>query len=204
MPEGTLELSSTKFMERDSSARMSFYCERQGLLGTSSFQAMAMREGLLLLKLQTKKKPNPAGLGNILRLLAASSASNYQSGALGTLLSDDTYQQHQPSTTEFHERFESYAMADEEEIWSVASTRKMSLLIDFADINSVSIDPPPLMSGVVGCVRMSTAGSGRIKLLIDEHPELSHAIELFESRLPEIVKVNVEINPKTMLYRAVK
>lgn len=204
MPEGTVELSSTRFMSQ-SSGRRSFFCDRQfPVRGTRHFQVLSMQEGLLLLELDFVKKPRAGGSKDVIGWILALLGGYQAGGAMGGMMASDSQfndalmNSHSPF--EDFESGETYELAKDEEIWAVARKKSGSKLIHYDEVEGVTIDPPGHLSNLAATVRIKAAGIGKIKLELSEQPDVHSAIELLEHKLSSVTSVNVELDPRTMHY----
>jgi len=130
-------------------------------------------------------------------MMMKSSMGHERGGALGGWAMGDMHGS-SIADLECHETLENFTMETDEVIWSKARSRKGSMLLDYADIESVSIEPAGSLSTLAGVVQVRSSSRGTIKLEIDEHPELGLAIELFERRCGAITEVGFEMDDQMM------
>ena len=195
MSENTIQLDSAKHMPQ-AEGRQSFNCDQSTFFGTQSFQAIAMKEGLLLLRLLSKKasKPNPF-------LAIFSMLERYQSRNMLNEWGMDRLYGTSISDFKCHETLEDFKMESDEVLWSKARSRKGSSLLKYENIESVSIEPGSSFSTSAGVIQVQSTSHETIKLEVDEHPQLGLAIELFQKRCSAVTEINVEMDDN-MMYRA--
>jgi hypothetical protein len=162
------------------------------------YQVFIMKKGLLYLDLGPEKK---AG-GQLSP--GAAVAAGVLGGAVGGLIAGMVAQ----SMAGPEERGPRYDMQDDDTLLEMARGSKHSFVSLYNEIDSVSIDAPGFLSELFGngktaaWIKVRDRANGRVCMEIRGVSAVAAAAESLPRRLGDRVKVNVELDRRTLRYRS--